>query len=387
MTALSVRSVRKRYGQVTAVDEVSFDVRAGELITLLGPSGCGKTTTLRLVAGLERGDAGEIDIDERPVASSDSGLFVPPERRGIGMVFQSYAIWPHMTVFGNVAYPLRIRRLSKPQIQDKVERVLDLVGLHGLEDRLATELSGGQQQRVALARALVFEPRLLLLDEPLSNLDAKLRAHMRIELKRLQATTGITTVYVTHDQIESMSLSDRTIVMNQGRIEQVGDPQSLYERPATRFVADFIGSTNLLSAVISGGIAPSGHAVAVTSSGRQVLCTAAGDVNAKAGDPVLLLIRPERIRLDPEASAGGDASLDTGGNLNRWIGRVSLGVYYGDRREYVIELGDDELHVLASVDVALGRGQEVGVTIHRHHVLMLRDWEGRAEPPLASARH
>src|SRR5512132_3497553 len=239
---------------VRAAQDVSFTVAEGRLFTLLGPSGCGKTTTLRSIAGLERPRAGEISVNGRVVYSSSKGVFVTPNRRGFGMVFQSYAIWPHMNVFQNAAFPLEVgdKRYSRKEIRDKVMRVLSAVQLDHLADREATKLSGGQQQRLALARALVMEPALLLLDEPLSNLDAKLRERMRFELKRLQRELGITTVYVTHDQSEALALSHSIAVMNAGRIEQLGTPREVYERPRNQFVADFIGSTNFVAGDVAG---------------------------------------------------------------------------------------------------------------------------------------
>ncbi len=240
---LSLDGVSKLFGPTPAVDRASLEIRRGELFTLLGPSGCGKTTTLRLVAGLEHPDAGEITLRGRLVASAPRRLFVAPHKRNLGMVFQSYAIWPHMTVFDNVAYPLELRGARRPVIEDKVARVLGLVGLDGLENRSATLLSGGQMQRLALCRALVYEPDLLLLDEPFSNLDAKLREQMRLEVKLLQRRLGITVLFVTHDQVEALSLSDRIAVMQRGRVEQVGPPRRLYERPDSPFVRDFLGQT------------------------------------------------------------------------------------------------------------------------------------------------
>ena len=240
-TFLEVRNLVKIFGKVTAVDNVSFKVEQGEVVTLLGPSGCGKTTTLRMVAGFEKHNAGEVEIAGRVVVATDRRLHVPPERRDIGMVFQSYAIWPHMTVFENVAFPLSVRRANRREIKRRVEETLELVGLANFSDRPAILLSGGQQQRVSLARALVYSPSILLLDEPLSNLDAKLREQMRIEIKRLQQQLGFTVLFVTHDQIEAMSLSTRLALMNQGRIEQIGAPQEVYEHPQTPFVEDFLG--------------------------------------------------------------------------------------------------------------------------------------------------
>ncbi len=246
-TVLALDRVSKRFSEAAAVDSVSLSIRRGEVFTLLGPSGCGKTTTLRLVAGLEHPDAGEITLRDRVVASAARRHFVAPNQRNLGMVFQSYAVWPHMTVFENVAYPLQLRGLPKAAVREKVARVLDLVGLGGLETRPGTLLSGGQMQRLALCRALVYEPDLLLLDEPFSNLDAKLREQMRVEVKLLQRRLGITVLFVTHDQVEALSLSDRIAVMHRGRVEQVGSPRALYERPASAFVRDFLGQTVVLT--------------------------------------------------------------------------------------------------------------------------------------------
>src|SRR5438874_11013929 len=242
--------IGERGQAIRAANDVGFDVPPGKLFTLLGPSGCGKTTTLRSIAGLERPRLGEIRVGDDVVYSAERGIFVPPNQRGLGMVFQSSAIWPHMTVFENAAFPLRVgrKKFSGKKLTERVTRVLKTVDLEEMAQREATKLSGGQQQRLALARALVMEPKILLLDEPLSNLDAKLRERMRFELKRLQRELGITTVYVTHDQSEALALSHSIAVMNKGRIEQIGPPREIYERPVNQFAADFIRSTNLLDA-------------------------------------------------------------------------------------------------------------------------------------------
>src|SRR6187551_2706485 len=254
---LTVHALTKIYAnrfdtQAGGVRDVAFDLPTGTFFTLLGPSGCGKTTTLRCIAGLERPDGGDIRIGGETVACAERGLYLNPEDRNIGMVFQSYAVWPHMTVFDNVAYGLRVRRAPRDVIKRRTMRALELVGLAHLADRSATKLSGGQRQRVALARAIVYEPRVVLFDEPLSNLDAKLREQMRIELVRLQHEVGITSIYVTHDQAEALVMSDRVVVMNNGVIQQIGDPQSIYARPATSFVARFIGVANLLDGILLG---------------------------------------------------------------------------------------------------------------------------------------
>src|SRR5499433_3913094 len=282
----------KTFGSVVAVNDLSFEAKAGEFLTLLGPSGCGKTTTLRLVAGLERLDRGEIQVGGRPLSSTQSGLFVPPERRGMGMVFQSYAIWPHMTVFENVAFPLQELRVPRAEIRDRVMAILGTVGLSGLHARPAPMLSGGQQQRVALARALVSNPEVLLLDEPLSNLDARLREEMRFELRDMQARLGITSIFVTHDQAEAMTLSDRIIVMRGGHIEQEGRPEDVYQRPRTPFVMDFLGRANHLPARIA--LDDDGRRIAIVAGGCGVPLLDAAEWDD--GAEVLLAFRPEAVR-------------------------------------------------------------------------------------------
>jgi ABC-type Fe3+/spermidine/putrescine transport system ATPase subunit len=247
---LVLEGVSKLYGAFRAVDGISLQVRQGEILTLLGPSGCGKTTTLRMIAGLERCSEGEIVYRGKVVDSATRDEFLPTDKRNMGMVFQSYAIWPNMSIFENIAFPLRVRGASEAAIRKDVKRVMELVGLEHLEQRRATELSGGQQQRVAVARSLVFNPEILLLDEPFSNLDAKLREHMRLEMKLLQKRLGATIVLVTHDQTEALSLSDRIAVMNSGSIEQIGSPQELYEHPRTPFVRDFLGQRVMFHARI-----------------------------------------------------------------------------------------------------------------------------------------
>jgi ABC-type Fe3+/spermidine/putrescine transport system ATPase subunit len=320
------------------VDRASLEISRGEIFTLLGPSGCGKTTTLRLVAGLERPDGGEITLRGRVVASVPLRVYLPPNRRNLGMVFQSYAIWPHMTVFDNVAYPLTLRGAKRAVIRDKVERVLGLVGLEGLEARAATLLSGGQMQRLALCRALVYEPDLLLLDEPFSNLDAKLREQMRVELKLLQRRLGITVLFVTHDQIEALSLSDRIAVMQRGRVEQVGPPRSLYERPASSFVRDFLGQTVILPGRVA-KVEPGEQSATVTIelggalAGSTLRGRAAPGALLTAGADAHVAIRPEDIEVAPEEDAW-----PSGRGL---AGVIEALLFVGDRYEARVTLGGE----------------------------------------------
>jgi iron(III) transport system ATP-binding protein len=328
-------------GTVKAIEEVCFNVEAGEFFTLLGPSGCGKTTTLRCVAGLERPQQGKIQLRGRIVFDSSSRIFVVPNQRNIGMVFQSYAIWPHLTVFKNVAFPLKaVGHRDSRVLRDKVDRALDLVGLAGFEDRPATQLSGGQQQRVALARALVKEPDLLLLDEPLSNLDTKLRERMRSELKRLQRELGITTLYVTHDQMEAILLSDRIAVMYGGRILQLGQPGEIYDQPNSPFVADFMGATNLLRGTLCSEV----HAPAVelvdTDIG-PILCSFSRRM--QCGSQVVILVRPENIKIVKETRPEEN---------NIIHGRVKERSCYMGLVEYVIDVSGHQLKVRSTADSA-----------------------------------
>jgi iron(III) transport system ATP-binding protein len=296
MPKVSLKDTGRRFGTVDAVSQVSLEIEQGEFVTLLGPSGCGKTTTLRMVAGLEQATSGQISINGRVVSDASAGIFVPPEKRELGMVFQSYAIWPHMNVFENVAYPLRIRRLPKDQVAAGVERALRTVEMSAYAQRPATALSGGQQQRVAIARALAFEPQVLLLDEPLSNLDAKLRLQMADEFRALQQRLGITSLYVTHDQEEAMALSDRVVLMHAGRVLQVAAPQDIYERPLDATVARFFGSPNLLPARVTRSDTEDGSTMLqVQGAGWQ-----GGSRAARAhspGDQVLVMVRPENFEI------------------------------------------------------------------------------------------
>jgi iron(III) transport system ATP-binding protein len=304
-----------------AVDDVSFRIAAGEIVVLLGPSGCGKTTTLRCIAGLEHPTAGTISIGGDEVAAPERGLHVPPRLRNIGMVFQSYAVWPHMTVTQNVAYPLRHRKVPRDEAAHKVAEVLGLVGLSEYAQRPVTQLSGGQMQRVALARALVYEPRILLLDEPLSNLDAKLRLRLRDELRRIIKAAQVTALYVTHDQSEAVVLGDRIGVMDNGKLQQMSPPVELYNKPENLFVANFTGVSNL----IKGEVAGSPGAVKVASG--EVLRVTQG--SGKPGDSVVVAVRPENIAL----RAHGDA----GDAVNSFPARVIEGHFHGTQTTYAVE--------------------------------------------------
>lgn len=294
MAFIEIKNLFKRFKKVVAVNRIQLDIEKGEMLTLLGPSGCGKTTTLRCIAGLEKPEDGDIVIDGKPLLSKG---FVQPSQRGIGMVFQNYAVWPHMKVFSNVAYGLKLLKMPKKDIREKVEKVLALVGLGGLEDRYPSQLSGGQQQRVALARALVRNPKVLLLDEPLSNLDAKLREELRFEIKSLVRRMGITAVYVTHDQAEAMVISDRIAVMNAGNVVQIGSAQEIYEQPADRFVADFIGTMNFISGEIN-QVFPDKEQVSVKADfSDNLLCMMLAGGKAAPGQKAYASIRPEDVEV------------------------------------------------------------------------------------------
>ena len=319
-------------GQVVrATHDVSFEVPDGKLFTLLGPSGCGKTTTLRSIAGLEAPKSGEISLHGKVVFSSTAGISVPPNRRNFGMVFQSYAIWPHMSVYQNAAFPLQVRRdrVDRKKIADRVMRVLHAVALDDVAQRAATKLSGGQQQRLALARALVMEPQLLLLDEPLSNLDAKLRERMRFELKRMQRELTLTTVYVTHDQSEALALSHEIAVMSEGRIMQIGSPREIYERPCNRFVADFIGTTNFIDAQVIEERADGCCRVRTPVGALDVRCLDRLDRD----QAVIVSIRPEDVELSEQRPESAD--LDT-----VCLGAVDAKAFLGEHLDFRVRIGD-----------------------------------------------
>ena len=361
MIGIQARDITKNFGSSVAVDHITFDAKPGEFLTLLGPSGCGKSTTLRLIAGLEELDAGEISAGDRVLASAKAKIFVPPEKRGMGMVFQSYAVWPHMTVFDNVSYGLKLRNFSRTDIKEKVTRALDLVGLQDLEHRPGTLLSGGQQQRVALARALVFEPGILLLDEPLSNLDAKLRGQMRIELKALQQRIGVTTIYVTHDQEEALALSDRIAVMNAGKIEQLAAPSEVYARPQTKFVLDFVGKVNYIAGKVR-DVAGDRCVIGVANAnGVTISCRVKDGI--KTGDSVTASIRPQDITVHHDAS-------NKEPNVLRC--HVKTAAYYGDRMEYELIIGSQTLGVSSPLSLRLVPGDTAIVELAADAIMLWR---------------
>jgi iron(III) transport system ATP-binding protein len=331
---LQVENLTKLYAAKDSggIRDIGFEVAAGEFYTLLGPSGCGKTTTLRSVAGLEEPSGGRVTLEDRVIFDFAKGIFVPANERRLGMVFQSYAVWPHMSVYDNTAFPLRMardKRWSKADIRPRVTRTLETMGLAALAGRSAAQLSGGQQQRLALARALVGEPRLLLLDEPLSNLDALLREQMRSELRRLQKEVGVTAVYVTHDQSEALALSDRIAIMHNGTIVQIGAPRQIYDQPRNAFVATFIGRSNLLPGKLLDGDQQS---VRIATALGPVLCKAPNSAAGRA--PGAALIRPEHVILKKPGDHAGAAS------VNRFRGRVVQLAFLGEATECVVRVGD-----------------------------------------------
>ena len=354
MPTVSLERVSCQFGDVVVVDHVSLDIGEGEFVTLLGPSGCGKTTTLRMVAGLEQNTTGRIMIGDRVVSDAEANRFVPPDRRHLGMVFQSYAIWPHMTVFDNVAYPLRVRRRPKDEIKQRVGEALKLVEMAHLIDRPAPALSGGQQQRVAIARALVLEPDVLLLDEPLSNLDAKLRLQMGEEFRSLQRRIGVTSLYVTHDQEEAMALSDRVVVMHSGRVLQIGAPEEIYRRPVSREVAAFLGSPNLLDVRVKESRAEADGEFTSVIEGQGWSGEARSARRFSPGERSYLLIRPEDISVD-------DAALGSGAMT--WQGRVVRSTFRGSHRSLLVETPVHSFHVDAPAFGTANLGDTVKLSV------------------------
>ncbi len=328
---IHLKDTIKRFGSLEAVSHVSLDIRDGELFTLLGPSGCGKTTILRLIGGFHKPDQGEIYFNEKEVSA------IPPYQRNIGMVFQNYALWPHMTIFDNVSYGLKIKKVPRNTIPERVDRVFSMVNLTGLEKRYPGQLSGGQQQRVALARALVLNPDVLLLDEPLSNLDAKIRQQVRAEIRKLQKELAITSIYVTHDQEEALTISDRIAVIDHGKLQQIGTPRDLYERPENPFVADFIGINNLIPGEVKEIEKTTGQVVVQTPFG---LIRCLHENRFRMGDPCKVSVRPET------ATIYGPGEIPA--NMNTISGKVSFASYIGNTIRYDIEL---DAETIFKVDV------------------------------------
>ncbi len=350
MAEVRLIGIKKKFGDVVAVDQFNVDIADGEFISFLGPSGCGKTTTLRMIAGFDMPTSGDIYIEDVLMSSVEQSKFIAPEDRNIGMVFQNYAVWPHMTVFKNIAYPLKIRKVKRNIINDKVGHCLSLVGREEFRGGDPHELSGGQQQRVALARALVMDPGVMLLDEPLSNLDAKLREEMRFEIKDLQKKTGVTIIYVTHDQAEAMVMSDRIVVMENGYIQQVDNPKKVYEKPANKFVADFIGLTNFIECE-------------VISKDTVLLKDGTDSFEVKThipsgvGENAILSVRPENIEITEKES--------------EIKGVVRRSVYLGNMIDYRIAVGNIELRVEKNAENVFPEGSEVNLRFKKTFVFSI----------------
>jgi iron(III) transport system ATP-binding protein len=363
MATVDLHGLTKIFGPNTrAVDALDLHIKDGELVSFLGPSGCGKTTTLRLVAGFLRPDEGEVCVDGKVIASPT--VMVPPERRNMSMIFQSYAIWPHMTVFQNVAYGLKFRGITKAEADKKVHQMLGVVKLEPLADRYPAELSGGQQQRVALARALVVEPQILLLDEPLSNLDANLREEMRFEIRRLHDEFKITSIYVTHDQSEAIVIADRICVINQGRMEQVGTPEEIFDRPRTRFVAEFIGKTNILKGRLHDGER--------VFFGEGLSVRVARHDGFKPGVEVIVCIRPHNLFLVGSATEAQEWNQK---GYNLFSGIVRRRIYFGDAIDYLVELSLHHLslRIVSSPSHRYELGQKLFALAHPNHCVIVRE--------------
>lgn len=376
MAFVKIKNLRKTFGGVVAVDDVSLEVADGQTLALLGPSGCGKTTILRCVAGLETANAGSIEIAGTVVFDQAAGIDLMPEQRELGIVFQSYAVWPHMTVADNVAFPLRVRRMPKAELRERTGRILDLVGLSAVKDNPATALSGGQQQRVALARALIHEPRLVLFDEPMSNLDARLRAQMRMELNVLQDRLGFTAIYVTHDQAEAFALADTVAVMNTGRVETIGGPRTVFQQPATPFVADFLGLNVLCGRVIgtahrAGAASATLYAEVEVADGLALWGAIAGGRPLRKGMSALVSIRKEHVGIRPRGAAAAMpvAIPPVEQTFPAVIRAVS---FLGLAEEYIAAIGDTEF---GSVQPAnhLAAGTAVELVLHPDDCFVFAD--------------
>ena len=358
---LEVKDLIKWFGDDPAVDGISFSIPKGDFLTLLGPSGCGKTTTLMSIAGLHSIDGGSIRVGDAMYTSPEEGVFMAPEKRDIGMVFQSYAIWPHMSVTQNVAYPLEIQKRPKDEIGDRVADVLELVGLTDMAEKMATQLSGGQQQRAALARAIVAQPRLLLFDEPLSNLDLKLREQMRVELKRIQNEVGITSIYVTHDQAEALVMSDEIIVMSKGHIEQMGSPYEIYSKPVNSYVSNFIGVANLLKGQVRSANGSGSADVEIDVSGEPITLNCQLGSGMSEGDETVLSVRPENVHAvrEPEGAAPIP-------------GEVTSAIFLGNYVDCRVSWGGFEWKVIAHPRTGLREGEKVYLKFDTEHMLAVK---------------
>jgi iron(III) transport system ATP-binding protein len=359
MAFIEIRNLFKRFKKVVAVNHIELEVNEGEMLTLLGPSGCGKTTTLRCIAGLEKPEEGDIVIDGKPMLSEG---FVHPSKRGIGMVFQNYAVWPHMKVYKNIVYGLKIQRLPRRSIEEKARQVLELVGLDGLEERYPGQLSGGQQQRVALARALVSNPKVLLLDEPLSNLDAKLREELRFEIKDLVRRMGITSVYVTHDQAEAMVISDRIAVMDSGNVVQIGTPEEIYDKPANRFVADFIGTMNFMTGEVVQVFQDTDEVYVRTEFSEKMLCKTPSITATTPGKKVYASIRPEDVEVFAEPPQGRE---------NLFKGTIVHKAYLGNFLYFFVSVDGTMIRVQVPHHLPQEEGQELYLFLNPQKCMIL----------------
>ncbi len=347
MAFIEIQNLFKHFKDVVAINRIQLEIEKGEMLTLLGPSGCGKTTTLRCIAGLEKPEEGDIIIDDQPMLSQG---FVQPSKRGIGMVFQNYAVWPHMKVFSNIVYGLKLQKIPKQKMREQAAQVLELVGLAGLEDRYPAQLSGGQQQRVALARALVTNPKVLLLDEPLSNLDAKLREELRFEIKSLVRRMGITAVYVTHDQAEAMVISDRIAVMDSGNVVQIGTAQEIYKKPANKFVADFIGTMNFMSGEVVEVLSDKDAANVRTEFSDKLVCMTPDSTAITVGAEVFASIRPEDVEVFTEPPEAKE---------NVFKGKIAHKAYLGNFLFFFVSVNDTMIRVQAPHHMPQEEGQEL----------------------------
>ena len=358
MAILKVKNLSKYFGKVKAVQDVTFEAAEGKVLSLLGPSGCGKTTTLRCIAGFENPDSGEIYLDDRKIT------YVPPEKRGIGMIFQNYALWPHMTVYGNLAFGLQIRKVPKDEITKKIKKVLGMVQLEGYENRFPRQMSGGQQQRIAMARALVFEPEIMLLDEPLSNLDAQLREEMRFEFTELQRKLGITAIYVTHDQAEALVISDKIVILDQGKIVQSGSPREIYSDPKNKFVAGFIAVTSFISGSVDSLIEDKKKVVVKTNDGLVIH----GFNNSfDVGQKVSVAMRMNVLKFIQ------DENKSDKNTVNIFKGRIIQSSYLGNIIDYKIKVGNWEIRTNSDAKYNFKVGEEVTFYLSPEDIIVTRE--------------